>query len=97
MEAALGTGVAHAEGIASEIGMSPGAGVETGMPSAAETGDTTDRMRAPIATAVPPAWDLEAAEAEALVGVVEAAVVVVAAAGAGKWPRSSKEIMGARI
>ena len=45
---------------------------EAGMPSAAVPEDSTERARAPIAAAVLPAWDLEAAEA---------AVAVVAVAG----------------
>ena len=65
------------EQTASEAGMSRGAGEETGTPSVAAPEvptDTTDRVRGPVAAAVPPAWDL-AVEVGALV------VAVVGAAG----------------
>ena len=68
---------AEGEGIASEAGMCPAVRAGTEMPSEAVLEDTTDRVLAPAATAVPRAWDLEA-EAE-----VEAAVEAEAEAEAG--------------
>ena len=59
---ALATGQAE-ERIASEAGMSRAAAAETGMPSEVVPGATTDRALAAAVAAVPPAWDLEAAEA----------------------------------
>ena len=74
----LATDQPAAERIASEAGMSRAAVAEAGMLSEAVPGATTDRAPAAAAAAAPPAWDLEAAGAEASVGV--AAV----AAGAGR-------------
>ena len=54
--------------------MSRVAVAETGMLSEVAPGATTDRAPAAAVTAAPPAWDLEAAEAEA-------AAVVVGGAG----------------
>ena len=51
---------------------------ETGMPSEAARGVTTDRMLAPAVAEVPPVWDLEV-EVEA--SVAEAEVPVVVAVG----------------
>src|SRR5882672_7121036 len=42
--------------------MSRAAAAATGMPSEGDPGDTTDRVHAPTAAAVPQAWDLEAAD-----------------------------------
>jgi hypothetical protein len=69
-------GPAEEEQTASEAGMSRAAGEETGTPSVAAPEaprDTTDRVRGPVAAAVPPAWDL-AVEAGALVAAVVGAV-----------------------
>jgi len=74
--AALATGRAGAEQIAPEVGISRAVVAETGTPSEGVPGvpgDTTDRVRAPAAVAVPPVWDLEGA-----------ASAVVAAGGADK-------------
>ena len=68
-------GPAGEEQTASEAGMSRAAAVETGtrLEAAPEVPrDTTDRVRVPVAAAVPPAWGLEV-EAGALVAVVGAA------------------------
>lgn len=78
----MATGRAEGEVTASEIGISPAVVVETGMPSAAVPGDTTDPRLAPAAIAAPRAWDLEAG----VEGAEEAEVEGVE--GAGK-PRGS--------
>jgi hypothetical protein len=69
-------GQAEAEQTASEAGMSRAAAVEIGTPLEAVPEvprDTTDQAHAPVAAAVPPAWDL-GVEAEGLVvAVVDAA------------------------
>lgn len=78
---ALATGRAEAERIGWEAGTSRAAVAETGMPSEEVPGDpavTTDRARAPVAAAVPQAWDLEEAG------------VVVAGGGVGKRYRLGK-------
>jgi hypothetical protein len=61
------------EQTASEAGMSPAAAVETEtrLEAAPEVPrDTTDRVRAPVAAGVPPAWGLEVEAGELVVAVV---------------------------
>ena len=63
-EPARATGPAEVEPTASEAAMSRAAlAAEAGMPLAEAPEDSTERARAPIAAAAPPAWDLEAAVA----------------------------------
>lgn len=74
-EPELAIGPEEGERTALEAGMSRAAAVETGTPLGVAPEvprDTTDRVRAPAAAAVPPAWGLEV-EAGALVVVVGAA------------------------
>ena len=76
---ALATGQAEAERIEWEAGTSPAVVAETGMHAEEVPGDpavTTDRARAPVAAAVPRAWDHEE--------VAEAVVVVAVGGGAGR-------------
>ena len=65
----------EAEPIASAAAISRAAVAEIGMPSEEVPGDTTDRARAAVAVAAPPAWDLEAGRGS---------VVAAAAVGAGR-------------
>jgi hypothetical protein len=64
-----------AEPIASAAGIFRAVEQETGMPSEAVPGDSTDPLRAATAAVAPPAWDLAAAS----IVVAEASVVAVAA------------------
>ena len=69
----LAIGREQAEPIASAAGISRAAVAETATPSEEVPGDTTDRVRAAAAIAVPPACHLEAAEASVAAAVAEAA------------------------
>ena len=72
--------------------MSRAVEVATVRPSVEDPGDTTDRVLAPAATEVLPAWDQE--EAEALVVAVAVAVAVVVAGGVDKQANRRKPTHG---
>ena len=86
--------------------MSRAAEAATEKPSMEAPGDTTDRVLAPAAAAVPPAWGLEE-EVVVVVAVVVVAVVAVVGvvvvgvvAGVDKMSggfESGNEIMGAQV
>lgn len=70
--------------------ISRAAGVEAGMLLEGARKDSTDRTRAPTATAAPPAWDLEV-EAAASVAAGAVAAGAVAADDADEGPEGGKE------